>query len=87
MPMTSEQVARQQTEGSLRRRFDHFITRLPGGSLAVLADKWDSVESMLEAVLAAGAADSPHRAPDHPLGCVTRPVRDKNGDGYHEEPC
>lgn len=80
MPLTRDQVARQQTEGSLRRRFDHLITNLPPEQLTALADRWDSVESALEAMAYAGTKDCNHR-----LHAVTRPVF-KDGS-WHEEEC
>ena len=53
MPLSKDQVARQKTEGSLRRQFDHFITNLDDENLNHLREHFGAVERMLTAVLAA----------------------------------
>lgn len=76
MPLTRDQIARQKTEGSLRRQFDHFITNLDDEHLDHLSEHFDAVERMLDAVLKAGVSSRPP---------VTRPVFE-NGT-WHEKEC
>ena len=77
MPLTKDQVKRQQTEGSLRRKFDHLITHLTPEQLTAFADRWESVESALVAIATAG---TPSRVVH-----ITRPVCE-NGV-WHEKEC
>lgn len=57
MPLTKEQIARRQAEGSLRRQFDHFVTHLSDEKLAHLKEHFGSVERMLDAVLDAAMSN------------------------------
>lgn len=51
MPLTAEQKERARIEGSLRRRFDHYITSLGRDQLDELDGLWGWAEQMLSAVL------------------------------------
>jgi hypothetical protein len=51
MPLTREQIARRQAEGSLRRRFDYYITHLADQRLTDLDDLWEGIWRMMDVVL------------------------------------
>lgn len=73
MPKTGEPT-RQQTEGSLRRKFGYLVENLTDAEVQHLQDHWSQIESVLrETVRVAGVIR------------VTRPVHD--AAGWHEEKC
>jgi hypothetical protein len=47
MPLTQQQVDRQRSEGSLRRRFDYFVVHAEPETLEWLSAHWQEIEDML----------------------------------------
>jgi hypothetical protein len=51
---TSKPAERTAAEGSLRRRWDHYITHLDDARFGYLTAHWDDVRLVLDQVLTAG---------------------------------